>query len=535
MRAMFMSRFLPIPLIAAILLGLASLLIARATGGLSPSLINPDEGGHYVNALFLGDWIRAGFPSPMAFAQDYYAHFPRLSIGHWPPGWYMIEAPWFAVMRPSPYGALLLSAFVAGLPSGAIVWAFARMGRLRLGFALAAFYVLLPLVVDGGRYLLLDQPVALVVALATIAWARAAERPGWGRFLVFALLAAACPLVKGNGALIALVPAIDIALTGRWRLLRLPALWGAALVTLVLVVPWYWLSFKISAGGFNYDPGLAYAALAMSANATVVYANFGIGGIALALLGAVSAFRSSGPEARIGRLAISVVAATLILQSTVPAALEPRYVTPLLPWLVVLAGIGIVTLWQAGTAPRAAGAVLGVMAVAPAALALWTIAPKPDIGAPELARAMVREGGIWLVDGRAGGEGALIAEAAYADNGAKRVWISRASQWLSSSDFMGRDYVLTATSPEAAREVLDRIGVAGVVSIAEKHQPAYPHSVVLNRAVNAGGYTIGLHDFAAGAGQSVLARRDLAVTPNVALIRQNSGSANVGKMSTALP
>lgn len=520
---------------AAIFFGLATLLLAAVTGGLSASLIGPDEGGHYVNALFLGDWIRAGFPSPMAFAQDYYAHFPRLTIGHWPPGWYMIEAPWFALMRPSPYGALLISAFVAGLPSGAIVWAFRRIDRLTLGLVLGAIYVFLPLVVDGGRYLLLDQPVALMVAMGAIAWARASDRPGWVRMLVFAAFAAACPLVKGNGALIALVPAIDIALTGRWRLLKLPALWVAGLATLAVVAPWYFISFKISAGGFNYAPGLEYAGLAISANAQAIYDNVGIGGIGLALIGAVAAFRSLRPaERRIARLSIAVVVATLLFQSIVPAALEPRYITPLLPWLVILAGFGGLTLWRAGRAQQAAGVAFGALAVVPALLGLWALQPKPDIGAPALARAMTREGGLWLVDGRAGGEGALIAEAAYADSGQKRLWVSRASQWLSSSDFMGRDYVLTAANPDAAREVLDRIGAVGVASIAEKNEPAYPHSSVLDRAVVAGGYTTTRSHFGTGLGSVLVARRDLAITPNLALIQQNSGSANVGKMTTAL-
>jgi len=526
---------LPLPIVAALGFGLAAMLAALATGGLSASLIGPDEGGHYVNALFLGDWIRAGFPAPMAFARDYYAHFPRLTIGHWPPGWYMIEAPWFAIFRPSPFGALLLSAFVAGLPSGAIVWAFNRMGRVRLGLGLAGLYILLPLVIDGGRYLLLDQPVALMVALAAIAWVRASDKPGWVRMLVFAAFAAACPLVKGNGALIALVPAIDIALTGRWRLLKLPALWVAALATLAVVAPWYWISFRISAGGFNYAPGLEYAGLAITANAQAIYANLGIGGLGLALIGAASAFGALRPqETRVARLAVAVVLATLVFQSIVPAALEPRYITPLLPWLTILAGLGLVTLWRAGRVQRFAGGALGALAVVPAILGLWALSPKPDIGAPGLARTMARAGGLWLVDGRAGGEGALIAEAAYLDNGEKRIWVSRASQWLSSSDFMGRDYVLTATSPQAARAVLDRLGAVGVASIAEKGEPAYPHSVVLDRAVMAGGYTTRTERFGIGKGSVLVARRDLAVTPNIALIEQNSGSANVGKMSGAL-
>lgn len=526
---------LPRPLLAAAAFGLAALLLAAATGGLSPSLINPDEGGHYVNALFLGDWIRAGFPAPMAFAQDYYAHFPRLSIGHWPPGWYLIEAPWFAVFRPSPLGALMLAAFVAGLPAGAIVWAFARLRRLRLGLVLGLGYVLLPLVVDGARYLLLDQPVTLVVALAAIAWARASDRPGWWRFLTFAVLAAAAPLVKGNGALIALVPAIDILLTGRWRLLGHPALWVAALVAAALVAPWYWLSFGISAGGFNYAPGLAYAGLAISANATAVWANLGIGGLALAAVGAASAFRPvPADEARIARLALAVVLATLIFQSAVPAAIEPRYVTPLLPWLVVLAGLGLMAFARAGREWRTAGGALAWLALVPAVWALWTLPPKPDIGAPALAREMARDGGLWLVDARAGGEGALIAAAAHADGERRQLWVARASQWLSTSDFMGRDYKLVAADPVAARAVLDRIGAGGVVSVGEANRYAYPHSEILFRALRARDFLGAKQAFAVGTGSVYVARRWTAVKPDIALIEANSGSANVGKMKAVL-
>ena len=526
--------FFPVPVAAAMVFGLTALILASAAGGLSPSLINPDEGGHYVNALFLGDWIRAGFPSPMAFAQDYYAHFPRLTIGHWPPGWYMLEAPLFALFRPSPYGALVLAAFVAGLPAGAIVWAMQRIGRQRLGLVLGFAYVLLPLVVDGARYLLLDQPVALALALAAIGWARASDKPGWGRFLVFALLAAACPLVKGNGALIALVPAIDIALTGRWRLLRLPALWVAALVTLAIVAPWYWLSFNISAGGFNYTPGLEYAGFAITANALAIWGNLGAAGIALALVGAVSAFRAAPPaEARIARLSLAVVLATLLFQSTVPAALEPRYVTPLLPWLVVLAGLGLVSLAREGGLIRTAGGVLAWAALIPAIWSLWLLPPKPDLGAPALARQMVRVGGLWLVDGRAGDEGALIAEAAWSDSGAKAIWVSRASQWLSTSDFMGRDYVLTARDPAEARAVLERLGAVGVVSVFEGDRYAYPHSKPLHFAAHSG-FTTNRAPFASGTGSVFVARRDLPVTPNLALIERNSGSANVAKMNAAL-
>ncbi len=73
-----------------------------------------------------------------------------------------------------------------------------------------------------------------------------------------------------------------------------------------------------------------------------------------------------------------------------------------------------------------------------------------------------------------------------------------------------------------------------MISIAEKNDYAYPHSRVLDGAVHGGGYDLAQRPFAAGDGTVLVARRLAPVTPNVALIEQNSGSANVAKMSGTL-
>ena len=529
---MLLLRHAFLPLVA-LLAGLTACALSWATGGLSPSLLNPDEGGHYVNALFLGDWLRAGLPSPLAFAKEYYAHFPRLTIGHWPPGWYMLEAPVFAALRPSPAAAVSLSAVVAGLPAVVPAWGFAQLDRPRLGLALAAAYLLLPTVVDAGRFILLDQPVALVVGLAGIAWRRASQEPSWPRLLLFGALAAFAPLVKGNGALVALIPAIDIALTGRWDLLRRPALWMAGLLALLVVAPWYWLSFAIAADGFNYAPGPAYAALALRFNAAALWTEIGPGGLALVLTGAIAALRAPPLEQRLARLALAVMLATLLFQSLVPVALEPRYLSPLLPWAVMLAGLGLLLLARHARA-RVAALLLSAAALAWPAAALARLQPKPDLGAPTLVADLTRTGGIWLVDARAGGEGAIIAQAAWADGERHRIWIARASQWLSTSDFMGRGYRLIAPTPAAARAVLDHLGVAGAVSIAERNRLAYPHSRVLRDAIGQGGFALDDRRFRTGAGEVLLARRLAPVRPATILIGTDPGSANAGKMNAAL-
>jgi len=522
----------PPALLWALPLGLAALALSAATGGLSHSFLDPDESAHYVNTLFIADWLRAGLPSPMPFARDFYAHFPRLSIGHWPPGWYALLAPLFAVARPSPFGAAILSAFVAGLPALLIAWALDRIGARRWGIGAAFGYLLLPLVANEARHFRIDQPVTLVAGLATIAWFRASERPSLRRYLLFGALAAFATLTKGNGALVALIPVLDILLAQRWRQLADWRLWAAAVATLVVAAPWYCVSFRISAGGFNYAPGPAYAWLSLKTNWAAIVATLSWPGATAALLGTIEGWRN--PLTRpIVRLAVATILATLIFQAAIPVALEDRYALPAIPWLVVLGATGVaVSLPRKRVTAAMIGALL-LVSLAPAVLALIRQSPKPDIGAPAIAAQMQAAPGIWVIDGRAGGEGAVIAEAAYADGGRRAIWAARASQWLSTSDFMGRGYALSVHSPADTRGVLDTLGVRGVVSIAEKGRLAYPHSALLRGAVELPGFAETDQHFARGAGSNLIAIRIAPIATHPELLTSGSGSTDVASIVKA--
>lgn len=524
-------RSLPPALLWAPLLGLAALALAAATGGLSHSFLDPDESAHYVNTLFVADWLRAGLPSPMPFARDFYAHFPKLSIGHWPPGWYALLAPLFAMGRPSPFGAAILSAFVGGLPALIIVWAMDRIGAARWGILAALGYLLLPLVANEARYFRIDQPVALVAGFAAIAWFRATERPASGRYLLFGALAAFAALIKGNGALVVLVPALDILMARRWRQLADRRLWIAAVATLLAVAPWYYVSFRISAGGFNYAPGPAYAWLSLTTDGAAIVAALSWPGVIACMLGAFLGLRDARLRP-VARLAVSVILATLLFQAAIPVALEDRYVLPAIPWLVVLGVLGVAACFRIHRASALVPGLLIGSALVPAIAALVHQAPKPVIGAPSVAQRMQAAPGIWLVDGRAGGEGAVIAEAAYVDGGRRRIWAARASQWLSTSDFMGRGYQLSVHSPAEARGVLDRLGVRGVVSIAERGQLAYPHSAILREAIGIRGFGETDQRFARGAGSNLIAVRTVPLAPHPDLLASGSGSAGVASMAT---
>ncbi|MGZ4972189.1 MAG: hypothetical protein ACXWDN_05465, partial [Limisphaerales bacterium] len=71
----------------------------------------PDEAAHYVTGLMIRDYIAHGFPgSPMHFAKDYYEHYPKVALGHWPPMFYLIQSAWTLIFSPSRVSIMLLMA-----------------------------------------------------------------------------------------------------------------------------------------------------------------------------------------------------------------------------------------------------------------------------------------------------------------------------------------------------------------------------------------------------------------------------------------
>jgi hypothetical protein len=139
---------------------------------------------------------------------------------------------------------------------------------------------------------------------------------------------------------------------------------------LLPVVPWYAATAGISADGFNYEPGLGYAALSIARNFEGLLANVGLFGLLLALFGAACAWHRRKEAVSIWNAVaacLSLILATLALQAIVPVDLDPRYMAPALPAVLVLAVSGAIALARlAAGAPRLAAAPLRVPVCLPA-------------------------------------------------------------------------------------------------------------------------------------------------------------------------
>ena len=476
----------------------AALLVCAAVAthlqALAVGFSGADESAHFLNAFFVHEYLGQRFGwQPLAAAQEFYLHYPKLSIGQWPPLHYAILGALFAVVPPTPGSAMALNLLASALPVLFVAAVSHRLAGALAAVGAAVWYATLPVVLQAMLFFMTDQAVTLWVCAAAAAWVGYAARPTLAGALLFAALAAAAVLTKGNGWQAVLVPPVHLALTRRLRLLADWRLYVSAAVGLAALVPWYLVTLRLTSDSWFFEPGWAYARLAAVHNAGVLAGNLGGAGLALAGLGAASAWRRRGEQPQAwswAAVCVALATATFVFQAAAPAGLEARFMAPALPALVVLTVLGLRAAggWLQARLPRRVAR--GVLAALALTLALpgyrFSAAelPKVDLRLAPVAEAIVAAPApsIWLVDGSAGAEGALIAQVAARD-AARGRYLVRASQLLADSNWTGQRYRLRTESPADAARALGALGVRGVVLVRRATDQTQPHSHLLAAAL----------------------------------------------------
>jgi len=434
-----------------------------------------DEAAHVVTSLMMRDYFAGGFRDtlhPVRYAEAYYDRFPKVAIGHYPPGFYVVAGAGLLVFRSEATLLILMNGLSAGV--GVLIWWFGRrvVGHAGAAVVVAALYVMMPQTRTYTAVVMAD----LLVVLCGLLAARSLVlflRSGRARdSLLFGVWAAAAILTKGSGIGLALLPPISLMLSGNVRLWKRGALWLAPLPVILFALPWMLLTTSISAEGMQEGGGLAWMRTAVPYYAEALVREAGY--VALALLGVaagVGGFRwlwrrqPLEPEESVlwGLLGCGLAVPVLI-----PAGLDNRYLMPVLPAILLLSATGARQI-PAGPGGRwlvvvLAGVALAVLADtwrpvrkfytgATAALERVMEDRKTRPDAPHRARVLV------VSDPR--GEGAVIAAAALQD---PEAWIlSRGSKLLATSDWMGRGYRMTFRSTEEWQALLSAKGVEYVV------------------------------------------------------------------------
>ena len=411
-----------------------------------------DEAAHFITTLMMRDFLASGhYTQPWAFAHDYYLHFPRVAIGHWPPVMYLTGAVWFALFGASRVAAMLFIATTAAATGTAIYLIARRLASPVAALLAASLYLISPLVLVASAAYMVEHLVTLLMLLSTMLFARFAATGRTRDGLAFGALAAVAILTRGSGWALGLVPAITIVLTRRFDLLRRPGLWLSAIPPLLVAGPWYYFTRAMITDTWEGSrPGVPYWQSAITEFGTAIYQGLGPAIILLAVIGLITKVVRPSLGAGVApawAALVGLAVGTFVLQCALPTGMEPRYMVTVIAPLLVLAAAGFdqSSAWLGRLVPTTASRT-GLAAVLLAAFFALTFALPRDIYNAGYDRMVAdvdarlgRAPQVWLTSAGTAGDGSVISAIAIRHPGPEGSIVVRGSKVLVNQDWFGRE------------------------------------------------------------------------------------------------
>ncbi len=228
-------RFADLALIVALIAATGLVLGKDITLG---ALADADSAAHLMDGVLIHDWVMAGpsaWLAPMQFAEQQYGHYPTLGIGrHYPPGFAVVEAAFFAVFGISGVSARLCVMFFGCVAVLATFW-FVRCVAGRLAGAMAGVMLLtLPSTTLWGRQTMLEIPTVAMLVCAAVCFQGYVAQPKKSRLASFIALALLAVMFKQTAVFLPCAAALTLLVLA-WRRL----------------VPWtHAVALLLGAGGF---------------------------------------------------------------------------------------------------------------------------------------------------------------------------------------------------------------------------------------------------------------------------------------------
>lgn len=434
----------------------------------------PDEPAHLVTSLLARDFLAdANFQTlthPLQFARDYYYHYPKVAIGHWPPLFYAVAGIWFLIFGASRVAAIVFIAVTAAVTATVIYFTGKRLVGIWAGIFAAALFVASPLVQESSVRFMSEHLSTLASLVSALSFARLARRGRVADGLLFGMAATLAILTHPNAWALALLPPLTIALTNRWALLRRWGLWASVLPPLLIAVPWYVVTLAMVEDGVGggepfwvQGPKFAWD----------IYAGVGVVALVFALIGVwttlirVRQRAAVAPEwAALAALAIALFA----LHSIIPTGAENRYMVPVIPPVVLFAAAGIdyvarrFAQRQAQTLMRAAlpALVLGAFGIQCFALPLQLRNGGYNAMVKDVASQLSNVPQVWLVSSNSTGEGSLVAAVALQERHPGG-YVLRGKTLLAGGDWLWNNTEDRFDTPAKLSALLDQIPVTVVV------------------------------------------------------------------------
>ena len=481
------SAFL-VQLVPVFLAFLAVVLLFQRLDGAYESEFgsHPDEAAHYVTGLMIRDYLASGLHgSPMAYADNYYKHYPKVALGNWPPVFYLVQAPWMLVFGPGRVSALCLMAALAAMMATVLF----NTIRMEFGGIIAAtgilIFISLPLVQKYSG-MVMDEMLTSLFMFGAICFlgkfldhGRAADAVGFG------VCAALSILTKGTGGALVLAVPLAVLWTRKFSVLKRPALWFSALIVLVLAGPWTWIFRNQCKSGWE-EPEISwhYTRQAIVYFPWKFLVAFGILLGALILIGILQTMlkhpKNPGKWAALAALVVSIC----IFQSIVPASKEARHLLPAIPSGILFAMAGLHWLVQrfsrAGLSSKTVQVIVCAVLTALFFLAgmlapirgnigfsslgdhlgvsPFQIAKKGYSGFGNLLDRLLKDPAnknpVFLISSDARGEGMFVSEVAIRDAKRPCYMVQRASKLLATSAWNGSAYKAKLSTQDDVLKVL---------------------------------------------------------------------------------
>ncbi|MEQ1859859.1 MAG: glycosyltransferase family 39 protein [Chthoniobacteraceae bacterium] len=473
---------------------------------------HPDEAAHYVTGLFVRDAI-AALPrcasarslqplKPFADQNDpagFYAHYPKVALGVWPPAFYLAQATWTSAFGTHRLPILLL---MTALAAALATQLFAAL-RVEYGGWLAAIGALalvsVPLVIEHYSMIMAELLTAIFMFGAAAAWGRFLDGQRSRDAIYFGVLAGFAIMTKGTAIALALHAPLALALTGRWRLLTRPALWIGAATVAITAGPWTWIfrdKGREVGGWLETSPSWHFTRDAAPYYLGKLGLALGVLLLVLACLGVVMKVLRPGLRPGLWASAGALIIAVLGFQMLLPVGLEARHLVSVLPAVIMFSIAGLDALRDAyrhrkglpSSEPSPLAIAVFAVVVAGGVLLAHRIAP-PDpkrwSGFAAIAEAVLNDpqmkGRPVLVSSDATGEGMFISEIAMRDHRPGAV-VLRANKELASMDWAGRGIATKFHSDEELIAWIKSSGVGALVvdpSMPEAKRGAHHDQLIL--------------------------------------------------------
>jgi hypothetical protein len=466
-----------------------AVLLQKAGGAFSSEMGHyPDEAAHYITGLMVRDYAASGFPgNPVTFAERFYARFPKVAFGVWPPLFHGVLGVW---LLPTPDGrmsALLLMALIMAATAYVLYRCVRPVAGRICGVSIGLLLVLLPISQVVTSTVMADSLVMLT-ELATAALMARWLRTGSNRDARWVGVAAglAC-MTKGNGMAVILAVPLAIALTRRFDLLRKSGIYVGGLIAALLAFGWelYALILDRRISTFN-DFSSAGVRAAFEFSFQFVYNEIGWALCALILLGIMVA--AGSVKRRVGAWALwasmgAVGFSVFVFHIAIPHSMDGRYLLAGLAPLMAFLVPGARRIAETPSLTKIA-ARWRVPLVLLCALAIFfgfsfRVPKMPRFGFREAAAWLENHplaGGRYLVISDSNGEGAFIAEvASRSDRRLPVPLVMRASKLLFVSDWNLSGYRLVYDGPEQALAAIEQMGISYIVMDSTQNLSRLPH------------------------------------------------------------